>query len=144
MNSHAVPSQERANAFVQELCDLIDTETIPVSVISPAQAASLGHEIADPVDGVAPSEAFVVESRHEIFIVDAGQQPLIRGLLLFHEVTHVLCPTDPAHGPAFVRAWLDLCRRSGLYELLADTFLEPALRAEGIAIAAEPSLLAKP
>jgi len=143
-NSHAVPSQERANAFVQELCDLLHTETIPVSVISPDQAASLGHGVADPVDGIAPSEAFVVEGRREIFIVDAGQQPLIRGLLLFHEVTHVLCPTDPAHGPAFVRAWLDLCRRSGLYALLADTFLEPALRAEGVAIAADPSPLAQP
>ena len=143
-HGHAISGQEQANAFVQELCDLLPTEAIPVSVISPDQAAAMGHGAADPVHGITPSEAFVVEGRREIFIVDAGQRPLSRGLLLFHEATHVLCPTDPAHGPSFVRAWLDLCRRSGLYGFLADSFLEPALRAEGVAIAAEPSPLSLP
>jgi hypothetical protein len=67
---------------------------------------------------------------------------LIRGLLLLHEVTYVVCPTVPSHGPDFVRAWLDLCRRSGLYGFLADGFLEDALRARRVEIAEEPSVLA--
>lgn len=83
---------------------MLGIEPIEVLVISPELAEELGHPIAEAVGGVTPSEAFVIEGRREIFIVDAGQRPLIRGLLLFHEVTHVVCPTDPPHGPDFVRA----------------------------------------
>lgn len=143
-HSHEIHDGERAGAFVQELCDMLGIEPIAVSVISPKQAEEIEHTVAEQIGGVSPSEAFVVEGRREIFIVDAGQQPLIRGLLLFHEATHVICPTDPAHGPTFVRAWLDLCRRSGFYRLLADWWLESALRAEGVAIAEEPSTFAVP
>jgi hypothetical protein len=143
-HSHEIRNVERAGVFVQELCDLLGIDPIPVSAISPEQAEEIGHTVADQIDGVSPSEAFVVEGRREILIVDAGQQPLVRGLLLFHEVAHVVCPTDPPHGPAFVRAWLDLCRRSGFYEFLADSWLESALLGHGVAIDEEPSPLAPP
>lgn len=141
-HSDEILNEERAGDFVQELSDLLGVERIRVTVISPTQAEEIGHLVADQVGGVSPTEAFVAEGRREIFIVDSGQHPLVRGLLLFHEVTHVVSPTDPPHGPAFVRAWLDICRRSGFYGFLADTWLERALLAEGVEIAAEPSAFA--
>jgi hypothetical protein len=48
----------------------------------------------------------------------------------------------PSPRTGFCPGWLDLCRRSGLYGFLADGFLEGALRARGVEIAEEPSVLA--
>lgn len=142
--THPIKTAGDAQRFVDEVVALIGEPRIPVAVITREQADALGHQSPDWKGERLAQEAFSVEGRRTIYIVDAGQTTLVWGLLLFHEVAHVLQPTlDSPHGPEFVRAWLDLMRRSPLYGITADS-IEATCRLVGVPISPAPSSLAVP
>lgn len=142
--THAIKTADEAQIFVDEVVNLVGEPPIRVEVIDRERAKALGHSSPDWKRDRVAGEAFSVEGSRVIYIIDAGEQPLTRGLLLFHEITDVLAPTPEApHGPEFVRAWLDLMRRSPFYELAAGS-MESALRVYGVPIGDTASRLASP
>jgi hypothetical protein len=107
---HLTPDLKNVQAaqdWLDRAMTLIGEPPITVRLLSRSEAQSIGWLASTRTR----AEAFVVSGERAINLIDVGKEPLTRLLHLFHEATHVLCPTEEAHGPAFVRAWIDLLER---------------------------------
>jgi hypothetical protein len=108
--------------FLDEAMAVISEHSIATELIQPNDPripAEHRAEAAAAEEAGRRLRAFglAVPDERKILVVDAGQAVLTNGLNALHEATHVLVPTDEDHGPAFVRAWLDLLDRFGPYKL---------------------------
>jgi hypothetical protein len=146
--SHPLRTINEVQAFLDEATTVIGEQPIHAILTNledsriPSDDRSIVQ--AKLAAGQAPRAwGLAIPDERTILIVDAGQAILSSGLNALHEVTHVLVPTTEHHGAEFTRAFIDLLRRYGPYQLVAAG-LESAMKVRGVSISPVPSKLSDP